>query len=130
MAAMGAGTGATNISAMEGRRSAVVQSRPSATDPEIRLGLFRERGRQRPRAHQGGKPHKKTEHPKENADLKRFSWLECEPLPLPQLREGRGTIPSQGDVIFAVFAALSQCSLSLSDPDNSLVRVGPLPDAR
>ena len=29
-----------------------------------------------------------AEPPKENVDRKRFSWLECEPLPLPQLREG------------------------------------------
>ena len=43
-----------------------MQSRSSATDPEIRLGLFRERGRQCPRPIER-KPHKKTEPPKENA---------------------------------------------------------------
>ena len=71
-----------------------------------------------------------AEPPKENVDPKRFSWLECEPLPLPQIREERGAVPSRGDVIFAIFAALSQCSLALSDPDSSLVRIGPLPDGR
>ena len=42
-----------------------------------------------------------AEPPKENVDPKRFSWLECEPLPLPQLREGRGAVLSRGDVIEA-----------------------------
>ena len=73
---------------------------------------------------------KVAEPPKENVDPKRFSWLEFEPLPLPQLREGTGAVPSRGDVIFAVFAVLSQCSLTLSDPDSSFVRIGPLPDGR
>ena len=101
-----------------------MQSRPSATDPEIRLGLFRERGPPR------RKPHKKTEPREENLDPKRFSWLECEPLHLPQLREGRGAVPSRRDVIFAVFAALSQRSLTLSDPDSILVKMGQLTDER
>ena len=47
------------------------------------------------------------EEAKENADPKRFSWLECEPLPLPQLREGRGAVPSRGDVIEAKIADAS-----------------------
>ena len=81
-------------------------------------------------AHQGGNLMEEAEPPKENVDPKRFSWLECEPLPLPQLREGRGAVPSRGDVIFAIFAALSQCSLTVSDSDSSLVRIGPLPDGR
>ena len=42
----------------------------------------------------------------------------------------KGAVSSRGDVIFAVFATLSQSSLTLSDPDNSLVRIGPLPDGR
>ena len=42
---------------------------------------------------------------------------------MAQLREGRGAVPSQGDVIFVVFAARSQCSWTLSDPDSSLVRM-------
>ena len=28
-----------------------------------------------------------AEPPKETVDPKQFSWLECEPLPLPQLRK-------------------------------------------
>ena len=46
----------------------------------------------------------KTELPKESGDPKRLSWVECEPLPLPQLREGRGVAPSRGDVIEAEVA--------------------------
>ena len=52
-----------------------------------------------PAAHQGANLTEEAEPPKENVDPKRFSWLECEPLPLPQLREGRGAVPSRGDVI-------------------------------
>ena len=48
-----------------------------------------------------------AEPPKENVDPMRFSWLECEPLPLPQLREGRGAVPSRGDVIEAKIADAS-----------------------
>ena len=48
-AGQGAGTEQRTYQQWKGGRTAVVQSRPSATDPEIRLGLFRERGRQRPR---------------------------------------------------------------------------------
>ena len=47
-----------------------------------------------------------AELPKEN-DPKRFSWLKCEPLPLPQLREGRGAVPRRGDVIEAKIADVS-----------------------
>ena len=42
----------------------------------------------------------KAELPKESGDPKRLSSVECKPLPLPQLREGRGA-PSRGDVIEA-----------------------------
>ena len=47
------------------------------------------------------------EPPNENVDPKRFSWLECEPLPLPQLREERGAVPNRGDVIEAKIADAS-----------------------
>ena len=46
----------------------------------------------------------KTELPKESGDPKRLSWVECEPLPLPQLRDGRGVAPSRGDAIEAEVA--------------------------
>ena len=46
----------------------------------------------------------KAELPKESGDPKRLSWVECDPLPLPQLREGRGVAPSRGDVIEAEIA--------------------------
>ena len=50
MAAKGQGQEQRTSQQWKGGRTAAVQSRPSATEPEIRLGLFRERGRQRPRA--------------------------------------------------------------------------------
>ena len=46
----------------------------------------------------------KAELPKESGDSKRLSWVECEPLPLLQLREGRGVAPCRGDVIEAEIA--------------------------
>ena len=48
-----------------------------------------------------GRAHRR-EPPKENSDPKRFSWLECEPLPLPHLWEG-----SRGGVIEAKIADAS-----------------------
>ena len=60
-----------------------------------------------PAAHQGANLMEEAEPPKENVDPKRFSWLECEPLPLPQLREERGAVPSRGDVIEAKIADAS-----------------------
>ena len=39
--------------------------------------------------------------PKKNGETGRYLLVESEPLPLPQLREGRGNAPSQGDVIEA-----------------------------
>ena len=44
---------------------------------------------------------KKAKLPKESGDPKCLSRVECEPLPLPQLREGKGVAPSRGDVIEA-----------------------------
>ena len=60
-----------------------------------------------PAAHQGANLVEEAEPPKENVDPKRFSWLECEPLPLPQLREERGAVPSRGDVTEAKIADAS-----------------------
>ena len=48
-----------------------------------------------------------AEPTKESGDPKRFSWLECEPHPLPQLWKGRGAVPSRGDVIEAKIADAS-----------------------
>ena len=42
-----------------------------------------------------------SEPPKKNGETGRSLLVESEPLPLPQLREGRGNAPSQGDVIEA-----------------------------
>ena len=78
-----------------------MRRRPSATDAGIRDGPFPQARKATPAAHQGANLTEETEPPKENVDPKRFSWLECEPLPLPQLREGRGAVPSRGDVIEA-----------------------------
>ena len=77
------GSGATRISAMEGRAHRRRAKAPFS----------------RPAAHQGANLMEEAQPPKENVEPKRFSWLECEPLPLPQLREGRGAVPSRGDVI-------------------------------
>ena len=52
-----------------------------------------------PADHQGANLMEEAKPPKENVDPNRFSLLECEPLPLPQLREGRGAVPSRRDVI-------------------------------
>ena len=71
----------------KGRRTAAVRRRPSATDPGIRDGPFPQARKATPAAHQGANLMEEAEPPKENVDPKRFSWLECEPLPLPQLRE-------------------------------------------
>ena len=54
-----------------------------------------------PAAHQGANLTEEAEPPKENVGPKRFSWLKFEPHLLPQLRKGRGAVPSQGDVIEA-----------------------------
>ena len=62
------------------------------------MGLFPQARKATPETHQGGNLMEEVELPKEN-DPKRFSWLESEPLPLPQLREGRGAVPRRGDVI-------------------------------
>ena len=88
-------------------RTAAVRRRPSATDPGIRDGTFPQARKATPAAHQGANLMEEAEPPKENVDPKRFSWLECEPLPLPQLREGRGAVPSRGDVIEAKIAGAS-----------------------
>ena len=90
-----------------GGRTAAVRRRPSATDPGIRDGPFPQARKATPAAHQGANFMEEAEPPKENVDPKRFSWRECEPLPLPQLREERGAVPSRGDVIEAKIADAS-----------------------
>ena len=49
MAAKGQGQEQPTSQQWKGGRTAAEQSRPSAADPEIGLGLFRKRGRQPPR---------------------------------------------------------------------------------
>ena len=91
----------------KGGRTAAVRRRPSATDPGIWDGPFPQARKATPAAHQGANLLEEAEPPKEDVDRKRFSWLECEPLPLPHLREGRGAVPSRGDVIEAKIADAS-----------------------
>ena len=91
----------------KGGCTAAVRRRPSATDPGIRDGPFPQARKATPAAHQGTNLMEEAEPPKENVDPKRYSWLECEPLPLPQLRERRGAVPSRGDVIEAKIADAS-----------------------
>ena len=90
-----------------GGRTAAVRRRPSATDLGISNGPLRQARKATPAAHQGANLTEEAEPPKENVDPKRFSCLECEPLPLPHLREGRGAVPSRGDVIEANIADAS-----------------------
>ena len=87
-----------------GGRTAGERKRPSATDPGIRGGPLPPVRKGRPAADPRASLMEKAELPKESGDPKCLSWVECEPLPLPQLREGRGVAPSRGDVIEAVIA--------------------------
>ena len=87
-----------------GGRTAGERKRPSVTDPGTRSGPLPQVRKGRPAADQGASLMEKTELPKESGDPKRLSWVECEPLPLPQLREGRRVAPSRGDVIEAEVA--------------------------
>ena len=48
-----------------------------------------------------------SDPPKKNGETGRSLLVECETLPLPQLREGGGKTPSQGDVIEAEIPDLS-----------------------
>ena len=81
----------------KGQRTAAVRRRPSATDPGVRDGPFPQARKATPAAHQGANLMEEADPPKENVDPKRFSWLECEPLRLTQLWEGRGAVPSRGE---------------------------------
>ena len=94
-ASQGTGTGATSISAMEGRAHRRRAKAPFSHRSGIRDGPFPQARKATPAAHQGANLMEEAEPPKENVDPKRFSWLECEPLPLPQLREERSRSESR-----------------------------------
>ena len=80
------------------------ESTPQRPNPGIRGGPLPQVRKGRPAADQGESIMEKAEIQKDSGDPKRLSWVECEPLPLRQLREGRGVAPSRGDVIEAEIA--------------------------
>ena len=94
MPAMGAGTGTTEH--LSNGRAGAPPPCESALQPPILgygMGLFRACGRHNPRSIRKQTPWRRRSLPKENVDPNRFSWLECESLPLPQLRDEEEPFP-------------------------------------
>ena len=87
-ASQGGGGGTTNISTLKRQTH-----RSRAKAPFSHRSWDKRKAT--PAVHQGTNLNEEAEPPKEHVDPKRFSWLKCEPLPLPQIMGGRGAVPTK-----------------------------------